>query len=303
MLVDTGTNSQGAPDIMWWGQAFYFNDQGEIGVGVMMSGNLSIFDSYGIRVDNVGWSTLGGSWDESYISTMYWSNCYVTGINAQTFDQYRLKYGNQTCNPAPPTPPPDPGPYPIDQPSGDEPCNRAPICTPLVLDLQGGDYRFSEAHQGVWFDLNADGLLEKTAWPRDASVGFLFIDKNGNGLPDDGSELFGNAMRMKSGAPASNGFQALLEYDTNGDHAITAADHRWNHLRLWFDRNRDGQAAAQEITGIQDAGVRSLEIDPTWTGRRDRYGNVLRWKAMFETENAGSVHRRPYYDIYLTVAP
>ena len=106
LTIDAGTYGGSPPDINWWGQAFYLNDQGEPGIGVGMSGNLSLFDSFGATVSNVGWSVLGGSWQGQYVSSLAWATCYSDAINAQTFDQYGQKYGGSTCNPVPPAPPP-----------------------------------------------------------------------------------------------------------------------------------------------------------------------------------------------------
>ena len=63
--------------------------------------------------------------------------------------------------------------------------------TPLVIALDNR-YELTSPENGVFFDLDADGNPDRAAWPRDGSVAFLFNDRNGNGVPDDGAELFGN---------------------------------------------------------------------------------------------------------------
>ncbi|MGZ8781199.1 MAG: hypothetical protein ACXW31_14865 [Thermoanaerobaculia bacterium] len=52
LTMDTGTYGGSPPDIVWWGYAYYLNDAGEPGVGVVMDGNLSLFDYYGQYDDN-----------------------------------------------------------------------------------------------------------------------------------------------------------------------------------------------------------------------------------------------------------
>ena len=44
---------------------------------------------------------------------------------------------------------------------------------------------------GVYFDLDADGTKEKTAWVK-ASDGFMVKDRDGNGVIDSGKELYGD---------------------------------------------------------------------------------------------------------------
>jgi hypothetical protein len=128
------------------------------------------------------------------------------------------------------------------------------------------------------------------------------MDRNGNGRPDDGGELFGNACRLKSGGLAPHGFAALAELDSDGDGLITRADARWGDLGLWFDLSRDGKADTGEMVPLDAMGVVALQVTPTWTGRRDRFGNTLRWKAMFGVAAGDHVEQRPYYDVYLKIA-
>lgn len=153
----------------------------------------------------------------------------------------------------------------------------------------GHRYEFTSAE-------NSDGSADRAAWPRDGSVAFLFYDRNGNGVPDDGAELFGNHTPLATGLNAAHGFEALGEFDANGDGAVTAADARWTHLGLWQDINHDGSAAPPEITSLDVHGIVSLGIAHHWTGRRDAHGNILRWQSSVVRAGAGP---RPYYDVYL----
>src|ERR1051325_10986387 len=60
---------------------------------------------------------------------------------------------------------------------------------------------------GVLFDLNGDGQPEATAWTRaGGNEAFLFLDRNGNGVVDDGTELFGSSF-------GDNGFVQLAAWD------------------------------------------------------------------------------------------
>src|SRR5690606_149058 len=66
--------------------------------------------------------------------------------------------------------------------------------SPLVLDLnRNGKIDLLSAwddKQVIKFDLKADGKPVRTGWVAPGD-GLLVLDRNGNGLIDDGSELFG----------------------------------------------------------------------------------------------------------------
>lgn len=80
------------------------------------------------------------------------------------------------------------------------------------------------------FDIDADGKPNRISW---SAIGtgdaFLVLDRNTNGKIDNGCELFGNATPLASGAPAPNGYEALVELDNevfggNEDSLLTDGD-------------------------------------------------------------------------------
>ena len=64
---------------------------------------------------------------------------------------------------------------------------------------------------------------------------FLCLDKNGNGLIDNGSELFGDQYG------AQTGFDELAKYDSNKDGIVNESDEVYSKLLLWSDMNKDGR--------------------------------------------------------------
>jgi hypothetical protein len=69
-----------------------------------------------------------------------------------------------------------------------------PNCvSPVLIDVSGNGFNLTDAARGVDFDIRANGSRLRVAWPASASDdAWLVNDRNGNGVIDDGSELFGN---------------------------------------------------------------------------------------------------------------
>lgn len=64
--------------------------------------------------------------------------------------------------------------------------------SPLILDLNGDGVKTTSIFDGsVYFDHDGNGFAEKTGWVS-TDDGLLVRDINGNGLIDNGSELFGS---------------------------------------------------------------------------------------------------------------
>jgi trimeric autotransporter adhesin len=175
-------------------------------------------------------------------------------------------------------------------------CYETP--TPLVINLAGGPWRFTGPTHGVRFDIRAIGRKENVSWTtRDANIGFLALDLNGNGVIDDGSELFGDATRLSNGRRAGNGFAALAQYDLNSDGVIDNSDPVWPRLLLWTDNNHDGVSQPEEFERVSDSGITAIHLEHHWTGRVDPNGNRFRYAGTIDVGERVST----YYDIYLVL--
>lgn len=154
-----------------------------------------------------------------------------------------------------------------------------PIPTPILIDLDRAGFRLTDLPDGVTFDLNRDGIAEPLSWTDSGSGdAWLALDRNQNGLIDDGGELFGNFTDQ----PASSepdGFKALRVFDDDDDGRITPSDPIFGDLLLWVDRSQDGVSQPFELSTLAAEGVAWLELNPVESRRRDMHGNEFRYKA------------------------
>jgi hypothetical protein len=179
--------------------------------------------------------------------------------------------------------------------------------SPIVLDLAGDGYRLTSVRRGVTFDLDGDGTPERVAWTRaDSDDAFLALDRNGNGLIDNGSELFGNhtpAYADRADPTAADGFMALRftegpSYGGPGqpDDRIDARDAIFRRLLVWTDRNHNGFSEPDELQPLARTQVAAIGTDARESRRRDRHGNQFRLRGR-SWWNDGSMH--PVFDVWL----
>lgn len=170
--------------------------------------------------------------------------------------------------------------------------------SPIVLDVADNGIEFTSPHDGVLFDILNNGIPRLVSWLSSRETYWLVLDRNGNGRIDDGGELFGNATLLSSGRRARDGYEALREYDGNEDQVLDSRDSMFFALRLW-----DGVAGPEgnaRLLPLAEAGIRSIALTVKVTGRRDRWGNMFRYRSKVELESGAS---RWSYDVFLAAAP
>ncbi len=145
---------------------------------------------------------------------------------------------------------------------------------PLVLDLDGdGIDLVGQSSVSPRFDLDGDGFSEKTGWVGSGD-GLLALDRNGNGVIDDVSELFGGPRadggvdtngdgRITGAERMQSGFDALAAYDGNGDGVIDASDAVFSELRVWIVADGDAVTDEGELKTLAEVGITSISLAST----------------------------------------
>lgn len=126
-------------------------------------------------------------------------------------------------------------------------------------------YENNSTHtEGIYFDMESEGIREKTGWIQSTDA-LLAFDKNRDGIINNGSELFGNYTTLANGTKASNGFEALAQYDNNHDGMIDKNDAIYNSLSAWVDSDQDGVTDTGELHSLSELGVTSINLNATAT--------------------------------------
>ncbi|MBR1691345.1 MAG: hypothetical protein IJ711_01065 [Lachnospiraceae bacterium] len=158
---------------------------------------------------------------------------------------------------------------------------------PLVINLNSNIASLSD--QKFEFDLDADGVKD-TISMLNAGSGYLALDKNGDGIINDGSELFGT----RSG----DGFSDLAAYDEDGNGWIDENDEIFDKLLVW-SKNEKGE---DELYTLKQAGVGAICLQKASTNfslnnlKNNQVNGAIRATGIFLYEN-GNVGTMQHIDV------
>lgn len=122
---------------------------------------------------------------------------------------------------------------------------------PLVINMDVPTAAVTD--QKFLFDIDQDGTEEEISGLKKGS-GFLALDKNNDGIINDGSELFGT----KSG----DGFQDLAAYDLDGNGWIDENDAIYENLRVWT-KDFEGK---DTLLSLKEADIGAIFLGHVSTG-------------------------------------
>lgn len=169
--------------------------------------------------------------------------------------------------------------------------------SPILLPMRGevnhawSDFKLTAPKPAI-FDIDGDGAKDTLGWVAPGSnLGFLWLDRNHNGVVDNGTELFGDAMLPG----VTNGFRALAQIAPQGEdgrlNAIDSNDPIYKDLLLWEDRNADGFSQQNEIRPLSEVyasiGLGFIRLP----NQKDQYGNNLGMQGWAEQRTSPGLNR------------
>ncbi|MCD7724631.1 MAG: hypothetical protein LUI12_03620 [Clostridiales bacterium] len=160
-------------------------------------------------------------------------------------------------------------------------------CDPLVINLDTNVAQVSD--QKFFFDLDCDGVQDEISTLNPGS-GFLALDLNGDGVINDGGELFGT----KSG----DGFADLSQYDSDNNGWIDEADPIWDKLLIWT-QDENGQDKLYHLAdlGVGAIGLANVSTQFALNSQKDNANNaMIRSTGIFLYEN-GTVSTIQHLDL------
>ena len=155
---------------------------------------------------------------------------------------------------------------------------------PLIIDLGEDEIELTDVENGVYFDLDNNGFAEKTAWIG-TEDGFLALDVNGNGIIDNGGELFGDKFVMPDGNISKTGFEALSSLDENEDGIIDINDSVYENLRVWVDSDHNGITDENELKPLTEYDIESISLNFEHDGTTNIETGTMKAESSYVTLN------------------
>lgn len=152
------------------------------------------------------------------------------------------------------------------------------LTDPLIINLDSNPTSISD--KTFLFDIDADGVKDEISQLSSGS-GYLALDKNGDGIINNGSELFGPS--------TGNGFGELSSLDSDKNGWIDEADQIYQKLKVWT-KDENGKDV---LLSLKDADVGAIYLGSTKTSfaltddSNNLKGQIQR-TGMYLKENGGT---------------
>lgn len=119
------------------------------------------------------------------------------------------------------------------------------LIDPLVINFDNAPADLTDMK--FFFDLDSDGQKEEISKLSEHS-GWLALDKNNDGIINDGSELFGTS--------SGDGYKDLAAYDTDKNGWIDENDEIFDNLKIWVKDNLGND----ELFSLKDKGIGAIYL-------------------------------------------
>jgi hypothetical protein len=157
-------------------------------------------------------------------------------------------------------------------------------CATIVSTNPNSPYALTGVENGVLFDIDDDGDLDRVAWTEPATdVAFLAIDRDGDGRISSGGEMVGDRT-VPGVANAPNALMRLASPERTS--AILDIDNPlFAKMRLWRDANHNGQSEASELAPAEDE-LSTIGLGYEPHRRLDSHGNQSRFRGFVHVRTA-----------------
>lgn len=161
------------------------------------------------------------------------------------------------------------------------------LTDPLVINMDTNITSLSD--QKFYFDLNTDGEAEEISFVGGGS-GFLALDKNNDGVINDGSELFGTA--------SGDGFKDLAAYDEDGNNWIDENDSVYSKLKVWT-KNEEGKDVLLDLKEADVGAIYLSNADTEFSFKDEtnQLNGVLRKTGVYLKESTGEASTISHVDL------
>jgi hypothetical protein len=161
------------------------------------------------------------------------------------------------------------------------------LCDPLVINLDTD--MASVSNQKFMFDIDSDGILDSIS-NLNMKSGYLALDRNLDGVINNGSELFGTS--------SGNGFADLMKSDLDQNGWIDENDAIWNKLLIWT-KEENGEDCLYHLSekGIGAICLKNVSTEFSLNAEQSNQTNaVIRNTGIFLYEN-GNIGTVQHLDV------